>query len=91
MEFLDYGGSELVPLSALKCLPEQCKRLPFQAIKASLYGKIWFFNTKSVAATRALAVITFVKNWLFSIGNNVCAEVLFSYIVSKQVLGEMLV
>ena len=40
MEFLDYGGSELVPLSALKCLPEQCKRLPFQAIKASLYGKI---------------------------------------------------
>lgn len=89
MEFLDYGGSELVPLSALKCLPEQCKRLPFQAIKAFLYGR--FFNTKSVAATRALAVIAVFKNWLFSIGNNVCAEVLFSYIVSKQVLGEMLV
>ena len=40
MEFLDYGGGELVSLSAVKYLPEECKSLPFQAIKASLYGNI---------------------------------------------------
>lgn len=38
VEFLDYGGSELVSLSSLKHLPERCRHLPFQAVKASLDG-----------------------------------------------------
>jgi hypothetical protein len=38
VEFLDYGGIEQVPTSGLKCLPEKCQHLPFQAIKASLHG-----------------------------------------------------
>lgn len=39
VEFLDYGGSELVSLSSLKHLPEKCRHLPFQAVKASLDGE----------------------------------------------------
>ena len=39
VEFLDYGGIEQVPTSGLKCLPEKCQHLPFQAIKASLHGE----------------------------------------------------
>ena len=30
----------MLPLSAIKCLPESCRNLPFQAVKASLYGEL---------------------------------------------------
>jgi hypothetical protein len=38
VEFIDYGGSEMLPLSSIKSLPINCRQLPFQVIKASLYG-----------------------------------------------------
>ncbi len=38
MQFVDYGGTERFPCSALRELPREFLKLPFQGIAAALHG-----------------------------------------------------